>query len=72
MASRAEPRVYHRAGLPFYWLADSRDGTLTVMRWSDAGYVTRLRAERGELVRAEPFDDVELTVGTLFGDDPVA
>lgn len=63
-------RLYHRAGIPFYWLADSRDGTLTVMRWSDAGYVTRLRAERGELVRAEPFDEVELAVGTLFGDDP--
>ncbi len=63
-------RLYQRAGIPYYWLVDPRDGTLTVMRWSDAGYVTRLRAERGEVVRAEPFDSIELAVGTLFGDDP--
>ncbi len=62
-------RLYHRVGIPHYWLADPRDGTLTVMRWHEAGYVTRLRAERGEVVRAEPFDEVELAVGTLFGDD---
>ncbi len=40
------------------------------MRWSHDGYVTLLRAERGEVVRAEPFDAIELAVGTLFGDDP--
>jgi hypothetical protein len=45
------------------------------MRWSPDGYITRLRAERGEaergeVVRAEPFDAIEIVVGTLFGDDP--
>jgi hypothetical protein len=29
-----------------------------------------MRAVRGEIVRAEPFQAVELHVGTLFGDDP--
>jgi Uma2 family endonuclease len=29
-----------------------------------------LRAERGEIVRPEPFPEIELAVGTLFGDDP--
>jgi hypothetical protein len=43
---------------------------LTVMRWSPDGYVTLLRAERGETVRPEPFPQIELAVGTLFGDDP--
>jgi Uma2 family endonuclease len=65
-------RLYHRAGVPHYWLVDSRDSTLTVMRWNEAGYVTLLRAERGETVRAEPFDAIEIVVGTLFGDDPPA
>jgi hypothetical protein len=55
-----------------YWLVDPRDSTLTVMRWSADGYVTRLSAERGEIVRAEPFDAIEIAVGTLFGDDPPA
>jgi hypothetical protein len=34
------------------------------------GYVTVMRAERKEAVRAEPFQAVELSVATLFGDDP--
>ena len=63
-------RLYHQVGVPHYWLVDPRDSTLTVMRWSEDGYVTLMRAERGELVRAEPFHAIELAVGTLFGDDP--
>ena len=63
-------RLYHRVAVPHYWLVDPREATLTVMRWSEAGYVTLLRAERGEVVRAEPFGEIELVVGTLFGDDP--
>ncbi len=63
-------RLYHRVAIPHYWLVDPRDATLTVMRWSPDGYVTVTRAERGEVVRAEPFEAIELVVGTLFGDDP--
>jgi Uma2 family endonuclease len=63
-------RLYHAAAIAHYWLVDPRDATLTVLRYSEAGYVTRLRAERSEIVRAEPFEAVELAVGTLFGDDP--
>lgn len=47
-------RLYHRVAIPHYWL----------------GYVTLMRAERGEVVRAEPFEAIELAIGTLFGDDP--
>jgi hypothetical protein len=35
---------------------------------NEAGYVEVLSAERGERVRAEPFDAVELSVDALFGD----
>jgi Uma2 family endonuclease len=63
-------RLYHRMGIPHYWLVDTRAAQLTVMRWSDAGYITVLTAERGEVVRPEPFDAIELAVGVLFGDDP--
>jgi Uma2 family endonuclease len=63
-------RVYHRARIGHYWIVDPRDSTITVMRWSADGYVTRLRAERGDIVRAEPFDAIEIAVGILFGDDP--
>ena len=63
-------RLYHQVGIEYYWIVDPRDSTLTVMRWSADGYITRLRAERSEVVHAEPFHAVELAVGTLFGDDP--
>jgi Uma2 family endonuclease len=63
-------RIYHQNRVPHYWIADPREGTLTVLRWSEAGYTTVLAAERGETVRAEPFDSIEIEVGTLFGDDP--
>jgi Uma2 family endonuclease len=63
-------RLYHRSEVSHYWIVDPRDATLTVMRWSADGYVTLMRAERGETVRPEPFQQIELAVGTLFGDDP--
>lgn len=65
-------RIYHAAQVHHYWIVDPRDSTLTVMRWDEAGYTTVLRAERGETVHPEPFDAIELAVGTLFGDDPPA
>jgi len=63
-------RLYHGVRIPHYWLVDTRDETLTALRWSEPGYITVVRAERGEVVRPEPFEAIELAVGTLFGDDP--
>jgi Uma2 family endonuclease len=63
-------QLYHHAAIPHYWLVDPQEATLIVMRWSSDGYVTLLRAQRGETVRAEPFQQIEIAVGMLFGDDP--
>lgn len=65
-------RLYHRTAIPHYWIVDPQEASLTVLRWSAEGYITVLVAERGETVRPEPFDAIELVVGTLFGDDPPA
>jgi Uma2 family endonuclease len=62
-------RSYHRHGVPHYWLVDPEQETLSVNRWHADGYVELLVADRDELVRAEPFEGMELRVGTLFGDD---
>ncbi len=62
-------RGYHRYGVPHYWIVDPAEGSLTVNRWATDGYLEVLVAERGELVRAEPFDAIELAVGVLLGDD---
>jgi Uma2 family endonuclease len=62
-------RVYPRHAVPRYWIIDPAEETLGVYRWSADGYVEILSAERGERVRAEPFDAIELLVGIFFGDE---
>jgi Uma2 family endonuclease len=61
-------RVYHRHQVPHYWIIDPAEETLLVYRWAAEGYVDVLSAERGERIRAEPFDAIELVVAELFGD----
>lgn len=60
---------YHRAGVGHYWLLDPQNGTLTVLRWTPDGYLVVLVAFKGEMVRAEPFEAVEIEVGELCGED---
>jgi Uma2 family endonuclease len=62
-------RVYHRVSVPHYWIVDPDREMLSVYRFTADGYLMALMAEPGELVRAEPFGDVELDVGALFGDE---
>jgi Uma2 family endonuclease len=62
-------RTLHARAVPHYWLADPDRRTLTVLRWESAGYLTVLNAEAGELVRAEPFEALEMRTGPIFGDD---
>ena len=63
-------RAYHRAGVPHYWLIDPAERTLVVMRRVEGGYLNVLVATAQETVRAEPFDAVELRVGSFFDDEP--
>jgi Uma2 family endonuclease len=62
-------RTYQRCEVPHYWIVDPMDETLTVLRWTPQGYLVALKAERGEHVRAEPFEAIVLPVGLLFGDE---
>lgn len=62
-------RTLHRHGVPHYWLVDPEHETLVVMRHSSDGYVNVLTAGVGDVVRAEPFGEIELDVGELFGRD---
>lgn len=61
--------AYHAAEVPHYWLLDPREQTLQVYRWHKDGYLQVLAAKRGDQVRAEPFEPIELSVGVLFGED---
>lgn len=62
-------RVHHAAEVPHYWIVDPEEKTLEVHRWERAGYTCILTATSGDVIRAEPFDAVELRAAVLFGDE---
>lgn len=61
-------RTYHAHRVGHFWVVDREHETLTVHRHSEAGYVVVLVAGTADIVRAEPFEAIELRVGRLFGD----
>jgi Uma2 family endonuclease len=62
--------AYQRNAVPHYWIVDPMSERLRVHRWTSEGYLVVLNARRGQRVRAEPFEAIELPVGELFGDEP--
>lgn len=63
-------QTYFQHRVPHYWIIDPVAETLEVFRRVDIGYTLVLTGVRGQRVRAEPFDAVELRVDELLGDDP--
>ena len=61
--------TYFRSAVPHYWIINPVEGTLEVYRRTDLAYALVKTAHRGQRVRAEPFDAVELSVDELLGDD---
>lgn len=64
-------RTYHACQVPHYWLIDPEEQTLTVLRYGPGGYVVALTASAEEVVRAEPFGEIEFPLGNLFADEPL-
>jgi Uma2 family endonuclease len=62
-----EFQVLHANQVPHYWIADPVEKTLIVHRWEPRGYLVTLTASIGDVVRAEPFESVELRISVLFG-----
>jgi Uma2 family endonuclease len=64
-------RTYHRCEIPHYSLIDPEEQTLTVLRYSASGYVVAMTASADEVVRAEPFAEMDFPLRNLFADEPV-
>lgn len=62
-------RLYHHVGIPHYWVLDPDHHTLRVHRHTEPGYQVVLDVGRDAVVRAEPFEGIELAVTDLFDDD---
>lgn len=58
--------IYFRERVTHLWFVDPEERTLEIQRWSEAGYVS-VGAFRDEaVVRAEPFEAVEIQLAALW------
>ena len=59
--------------MPWYWLADPQNRTLTALRNSEAGYVVTVTGGLGDMLRAMPFEVAEVDLDAVFdfGDEPI-
>jgi Uma2 family endonuclease len=60
-------RDYARAGIPHYWLVDLAAQRLTALQLVGEHYEVQSEGRAGQVIRAQPFEVVELAVGALFG-----
>jgi Putative restriction endonuclease len=61
--------LFERSAVPFCWVVDVERGTLTAHRLEGRSYAVAVKAARWQYLRAEPFDAIEIRMGTLFGDE---
>jgi Uma2 family endonuclease len=59
-------RDYARAGIPYYWLVDLKQRSLTALQLKDGHYVVQAEALQGRPLQVEPFSLVEIAIEVLF------
>lgn len=64
--------VLHEHRVEYFWLVDTDVQMLSVLRWSDKGYiiVAETTPAPEKKARLEPFAEIEIDVSVLFGADP--
>jgi len=60
--------IYAREQVSHAWLVDQVACTLEVLRLENGNWTTLATHEGAEIVRAEPFADIELDLGALWAD----
>lgn len=63
---------HHAARVGHYWVLEPMNRVLTVYRWEETGYRPILATGAGAVVRAEPFDAIEIALGDIFRVPPSA
>jgi len=65
-------RIYAQADVAHTWLVNPVERTVEVLRLENGGWRIVAVFTGGEPVRAEPFDAVQLALGELWPDSPLA
>ena len=60
--------VYAREGVPYAWLLDTDLGMLDVLRLENGLWAILATHGGDEVVRAEPFDEIELNLAACWAD----
>jgi Uma2 family endonuclease len=61
--------VLHEHEVPYYWIVDSVEKTIDVLKWTQEGYVSILDVTEGFEGKIPPFDAVVLKANVLFGEE---
>jgi Uma2 family endonuclease len=64
-----KPPIYLSGGVKHYWLVEPELRTLEVLRATDAGWLWVKNYSGRDMVRAEPFDEVEPDLLFLWGEE---
>ena len=64
--------VYAREGVRHLWLVNPVSKTLEVLRLQAGDWIVAATHGGNDIVRAEPFEAVELDLGALWGERPPA
>jgi Uma2 family endonuclease len=66
---KIKPPIYHRAQVGHLWLLDAAARTLEVWRYGQEGWIVVSEYGDNDLVRAEPFEAVEIDLLELWGEE---
>ncbi len=58
-----------RHEIPHYWIIDSQTKVIEAYRYSSEDYVLVAKVGSGEVLRIEPFAEIELRTAVIFGDE---
>ena len=61
--------VLHEHKVPYYWIVDLQAEIISVLEWSEKGYLIIADARKNEKRALEPFD-MEFDVSLLLGNEP--
>jgi Uma2 family endonuclease len=67
-----KPRIYAEAGVAHAWLVNPVERTLEVLRLRDGAWTIVTVSSASDIVRAEPFDAIELALDLLWVDSPAS
>ncbi len=61
-------RIYHEAGVPWYWLIDSETLTIQEYQHTPEGYLLRTAAEAGEVFHSKAVEGFTINLRQLVGE----